>query len=524
MSSIKETRAAIRAIPNMTASCVDGEWRVTINIYRLSERHPGKPHAWCEEKQEAIAYYTDDAEDALGTARQMSEQWAKQELKWPKDAALTEGQESFVGVLRSKVGLPRQEALWLQGRLHELSAQHAVLVNMGAAYHEALSSQQDHAFGEIETRIRDLLSDVPGVKSVTLTKDPLASRALASTPIRDHRGKVMVKEGRHRVAQHVRFLRRNRHGNAAARLAIKNAATAYAREAARTRGVFGTVEVRFHDESHVVPLNPQRVDELFNEPFWNNYPMNTLYVNLSIEDTGNAAFVDLGRAQEVARIVEKAADDLQNRLTLLGTAFRLHDINGNGVGELTVVQEKPAAALAPGAVRLVIETGNAAFEADAAGEAARILRDAAATIRVIRADKEAFRLLDSNGNVVGDYAYCALPSLERDGVIDMKKALAAGRVYLAESGFTGLAEDDYRFIVTAPDFEPGYGQGEGEVWLVNAKGEIASGYEHQETVRENLFDKMPKDMAQKLDEVVAGRLSFEDFEREFGDGDAPEPD
>ena len=80
MASIKATRDAIKALPGMTALHADGEWRVTINLYQLSERYPDKKTAWCEEKQEAMAYYTEDAEDALATARNMSHRWVEEGL------------------------------------------------------------------------------------------------------------------------------------------------------------------------------------------------------------------------------------------------------------------------------------------------------------------------------------------------------------------------------------------------------------------------------------------------------------
>lgn len=73
--NVKETLAAIKALPGMTASRNDGEWRVTITRDHLSARYPEKKAAWRDKKQEAMAYYTNDAEDALGTARDMSARW-----------------------------------------------------------------------------------------------------------------------------------------------------------------------------------------------------------------------------------------------------------------------------------------------------------------------------------------------------------------------------------------------------------------------------------------------------------------
>lgn len=49
-----------------------------------SERYPDKDTAWCEEKQEAMAYYTTDADDALATAQSMSKQWMDQGMNMEK--------------------------------------------------------------------------------------------------------------------------------------------------------------------------------------------------------------------------------------------------------------------------------------------------------------------------------------------------------------------------------------------------------------------------------------------------------
>lgn len=445
MSSIKATRDAIKAIPYMTAVCADGEWRVTINLYRLSERYPDKGVAWCDQKQEEMAYYTNDADDALETAKAMSGQWAEN--------------RTFFEVLCQETGLPLRAALQLNGQIQELAAQHFVLAGMGTYGHDGLTSKQENAVDAIEKRIGELVSTALGVKGARFTHDP--------------------------------------------------------------RGA--TVGIEFesgaHDSltgSYKVPLDEARVQALNNESFWEAYPMPTLYVSVTIEETGNAAFVDVGRSDEISRILNVAADRIEAQAGLWGTAFPLHDMNGNRVGQVDVLEQRPEGALANGAARLVIETGNAAFDDDAVGEVAHILRDAAQEVGL---DNEAFALSDYNGNVVGNYEYRGVSSLEHDGVIDMKRALSEGRVYLAEDGYSGIAEDTYRFVVTGPDFEPGYGQGSGEVWLVNAKGEIASGYEDREEVREDAFDKLPKDMAAKLNAVVAGSLSFEDFEREFGDDD-----
>ena len=246
---------------------------------------------------------------------------------------------------------------------------------------------------------------------------------------------------------------------------------------------------------------------------------NTLFVVLAINDTGNEAFGDMGRAEEVARIITEAAERMYEQPPgLLQVGFPLRDINGNKVGSVEVSTTPPEGDVSEGGVRLVIETGNAAFDEEPAGEIARIWRGAA---EKVQDGSEAFWLLDMNGNIVGSYTYQAPLSLAHDGVIDMAQALAESRVWAAEEGFTGLAEGEYRYVITGPDFAPGYGQFEGEVWLVNAKGEIASGYEDRKVVSENLINVLTKDQLLALQDVVEKRVTFEEHERRIT-GDDPE--
>lgn len=49
-------------------------------------------------------------------------------------------------------------------------------------------------------------------------------------------------------------------------------------------------------------------------------------------DTGNAAFDDAGKPQEVARILRELADRLESR-ACLPDAVRLFDFNGNHCGD-----------------------------------------------------------------------------------------------------------------------------------------------------------------------------------------------
>jgi hypothetical protein len=77
--TIKKTLAAIKALsPDLTARWIKdtGEYRISFSIYAIGRKWPELDH-WdkAEEKNEAMAYYTEDAEDALGTAAAMVAQW-----------------------------------------------------------------------------------------------------------------------------------------------------------------------------------------------------------------------------------------------------------------------------------------------------------------------------------------------------------------------------------------------------------------------------------------------------------------
>lgn len=65
--TIKSTLAAIHAIPVLSARCRDGEYRVTLCLFAIGERHPELTRKVAIERAEAISYYTNDAEDALLT-------------------------------------------------------------------------------------------------------------------------------------------------------------------------------------------------------------------------------------------------------------------------------------------------------------------------------------------------------------------------------------------------------------------------------------------------------------------------
>lgn len=240
------------------------------------------------------------------------------------------------------------------------------------------------------------------------------------------------------------------------------------------------------------------------------------YLVLSIDSTRNAAFADMGRSQEIERIIGQTADKIEGTRVDDDLAVTLIDMNGNSVGKVAVFSEAPAGPIPEGGLRLAIELGHDAFIADPSQEASRILRDAASRIGDGATD---FQLHDLNGNNVGRYQFAPAASLAKDGWISMDEALQSRNVYLADGGYSGIADGEFRYVVPTNGFEPGYHQGEGDAWLVNAKGEMAPGYEEPQTVREICFRVLKAGEVNALSDVVGGRVTFEEFERQFDDAD-----
>lgn len=331
MATIKDTKEAIKSLPGVVASHSDGEWQITIATNSIADRFPERSVAWCKEKQEAMMYYATDADDALGTAKRMSEEWVARETDKEKLARLEKmpsKHREFAENFHQETGIPFFQGLTLSEQLFELAAQHYVLTNMHLS-DGGLSKHQEHARDAIEQQITKLLDWAPNVNGAHFIYDP--------------RGTTVG----------IKF----------------------------KSGLFDSL-----NGTYKVPLNPDRVNVLRHQPFWEAYPAKT------------------------------------------------DDIAANGA-------------------------------------------------------------------------------------INMTQALSQQRVFLAEPG-SGIAEGEYRFVVTTPDFEGDCD--EGEVWLVNAKGEIAAGYESPQTVRVSQFCGLTHDEIFGIRAVAEGRMSFGEFERELFD-DAPGP-
>lgn len=385
--------------------------------------------------------------------------------------ALTPDQREFIEVLhyQSKGSLHVDAALDVNEKLHELAAQHQRLAQISLS-ESGLSEAQERVRDDVENKVIMLAHEIPGVLEPKFMYDPRGTTV-----------GLMFDSGAHNSM----------------------------------------------NGSYKVPLNPERVKELSNENFQaaiealeradqERGPVR--YMEVLIENTTNAAFSDTGREQEVARIIEEAADKLDDWWGQGdGERHPLRDLNGNTVGHLTLTSEEPPRRpTVEGEVKLSIccELDNDAYGDDPAHEAAQHLREAAHHITKGNTD---FAIYDTNGNHVGDGTIRELPSLEKEGVIDMRAAL--GDVFLAEDSYSGIADGEYRYVIPTNGFEPGYHQGEGDAWLVNAKGEKAPGYEEPQTVRETSFRALNSDEREALRDVVEGRVTFEDFERQFQSDD-----
>lgn len=513
MASIKDTRDAIKALPGMTAVHTDGEWRVTVSLYRLSDRHPGQDTAWCEEKQEALAYYTSDADDALRTARDMSMRWMDEGFS--QGMSVDERKGHAQDALLNGTAVPLKDGRWMalaaepngrwsveiretrdavEGAVGDRSGEGLIA---GAAARFATKVHGDAINFE---RQEQLLKVIPRQQAMAAADD-VFQRELERVYGRN--------------AGDARYLQRHddpavERARAAYHKASDNwhAASSAARDQQTQQFIAGMKGQNMSTEGSY-KVRPEDLTS-FNQ----REDASDRHLTIIIESTGNAAFVDTGREQEVARIIEAAADqmdDLWGRED--GDRYPLHDLNGNKVGHLAFSTGGPGGST-EGDFWLDVECQQDGD--DPAHAAAQHLREAA--LQVGRGQGELV-IHDVNGNRVGMGTLRPLPSLEKDGVIDMSAAL--GDVYLAEDGYSGIADGEYRYVVPTNGFEPGYHQGEGDAWLVNAKGEKAPGYDEPQTVRESDIRALKPDERVALRDVVEGRVTFEDFERSF-DSDEPE--
>lgn len=469
-----------------------------------------------------------------------------------EDAAAHDGMSAahrdWIEVLHRETGMSGADATQFANKLHDLAAKHFKLCHIDLA--EGLSAQQEAARDEIEGLVRGMVEGVTGVKGAVFMSDPRGATVGLKFESGSYNSfneggcyKVPLEPGAFAALEDVPFwdLYASPMNDGGEHVVFKNEGDeVYIAKMAN--GLLAITDGFQTDFVNIRGLNDwtRESDQLAITQEMRNFlssvdsiegavkagelrdqmPKASGFVVVSLHETDNAAFHDIGRDAEVARIIKDAADRIKITIGIEDVKLNLKDINGNHVGNAVFTRTVPTDEIAPGAVRLAIELGNAAFEDDAGREVARIMRVAAS--RIEHGDTE-FILHDTNGQSVGAFAMRDLPSLAKEGVVNMAEALAAGRVYRADEGYSGIAEGEFRYIVPTTEYDPGYGQSQGSVWLVNARGEIAGGYEDGQTVRENLLNDLTKDQKADLRAVAEGRMSFEEHERKYGSEDDLEP-
>lgn len=394
---------------------------------------------------------------------------------------MTDDQRELVAKLDDDGLLPdRSQSISFVHGLSALAAKHQKLCEIDLK--DGLSAAQSHARDAIEQQVKDLLADVQGIDGVKFLYDP--------------RGET-------------------------------------------TGIVFSDGACNSLNGTWKVPVTTNGYRALADQDFWTAYDgvvvettPDPSYIVLRIDQTGNAAFVDGGgREHEIARIL----DDAAQKVKLAREAGRpdpdgimLFDLNGNKVGKITVVDMKPSGEPEPGTVRLVLDNAGESLTGSEEGweRIGRALRLAASGIRE---GATAFKLEwtnDQGGRKdYGDVAYAAPASRLQHGRVNLADHFSNNGVRKADGGYSGIADGEYRYVVGVGDFEFGYGLDAGPVYLVNAKGEVASDYEDgDQVVRETFTSILSKDELDALRAVASGALSFEDFEKRFGDHEAEDDD
>lgn len=78
MRTDRELFAAVRALPHMTITKRDDEYRVTYRLASITRADQGKHDAgWRRDHAERVAYYTTDRADAAATALSLSAQMVR---------------------------------------------------------------------------------------------------------------------------------------------------------------------------------------------------------------------------------------------------------------------------------------------------------------------------------------------------------------------------------------------------------------------------------------------------------------
>lgn len=77
MKNDRQLFAAVRALPHMVITKREGEYRVTFRLDSIvAADHGHHDRDWHRDYAERVAYYTEDRDDAQGTAKALSDHMA----------------------------------------------------------------------------------------------------------------------------------------------------------------------------------------------------------------------------------------------------------------------------------------------------------------------------------------------------------------------------------------------------------------------------------------------------------------
>ena len=261
MATVKQTLDAIKSVPGMTSTHSDGEWRVVVKIDQIAERFPEKTATWRKEKQEAMAYYTTIADDAVSTAHRISKEWYAGAQQEQGIDGLTKKQQEALDAFRQYNGRYWKSELrkkWERAHYTGVSSDHAA----------SLQQIRNNLGPEWLAKYREPASKAPQRERAYDFKSGFRQKA------EDLFGWLQYEGLEPQWETYQSSLGEQR-------LAI-------------------TVDVNQKDRlSELKMSKPNRFD-VSDGPAIN-------YFVLDIDETGNSAFVESGREQEVARIMSELA-------------------------------------------------------------------------------------------------------------------------------------------------------------------------------------------------------------------------
>jgi len=202
-------------------------------------------------------------------------------------------------------------------------------------------------------------------------------------------------------------------------------------------------------------------------------PPRDTFLHIAITDTGNAAFVEVGRANELARMLIELAESIEHTFEdarhLSSINRPLMDNNGNTVGRISGGTTRPVVTTAPQTFSLVVHYPDADVVAPY-----DIARQLEAVATLVEADATTINVSGEGFTMVGEFTPAASLALT-NGQLNMALMIAERRVHLVDDGTFGLSDENKRYAVCIGDYEVGYDRCAGEIHVVDASGQAIGG-------------------------------------------------